>query len=348
MKIKVLNLDGRLIGGDENCLLVAEVGTTCLGDYAKALELVEAAFLAGMDAVKFQLIDPEQISDKSVTYSMNVDGVVQQVNMYDMFKRLSFNEEEWAGIARACKQKGMLFFATVDYLEGVDLLEKVGVSAHKIGAWDGTYRPLIEHIGRTKKPMFVDLGPTTKTEVQDMVGWYLNAGGTAVLFMHDFHTQNDVQMNLRTISHLNDCYPWPAGFSSPALDHDLDIAALALGAAYLEKRLILSRSEPAFHAHESCEPTELKAWVERMRHVERALGKPEIIPSDIDLQGKRNYYRSICTLRPIAQGEVFTSENIGGKRPGTGIPTTRLDDFFGHKATSDLPADKLLEEQDSL
>jgi sialic acid synthase SpsE len=346
--MKKVKIGTKSIGHEEPCYLIAEVGTTCMGNLDTALQLLVAAKDAGVDAVKFQVIDPSQLSDDTVTYPVTVNGKVTNVSMSDMFHKLIFDEQSWKKIAEEARHLGIDFFATVDYLEGVDLLERIGVDVHKIGAWDATFKPLIEHIGKTGKPMFADLGPTTTEEADNIVKWYIEAGGTAVLFMHDFHTQEDMQMNLKTITHLNMRYPWPAGFSSPALDHDIDIAALALGATYLEKRLILSRSELAFHTHESCEPSELKSWVERIRHIERALGKSEITPSEKDLEGKLKYYRSICTLEPIRAGEIFTSQNLGAKRPGSGIETARLAEFWGQKAAHDLPINKLLVENDKL
>jgi sialic acid synthase SpsE len=341
-----VSIGTRIIGRGLPVYIIAEIGTTALGDYNGAIALIQAAAKAGCDAVKFQLIDPDQISDKSVTYPVMVDGVIEHVNMYEMFQRLRFSEREWKGIAERCNSFGLEFFATVDFIDGVDLLDRIGVNVHKIGAWDCNYRQLIEKIGRTGKPMFVDLGPTTESEVSDLVGWYTAAGGSAVLFMHDFHTQLDMQMNMRAIQLLNQIYPWPAGFSSPAQDEALDIAAVALGACYIEKRLTLDRTQASFHAHESLEPEELIAWVNTIRHVERALGRAEILPSDVDLEGKLKYYRSICTLAPLKSGERFTEQNLGAKRPGTGIPTARFGEFLGRVASRDLPADTLLKEGD--
>jgi sialic acid synthase SpsE len=346
MTVKPVQLGKRAVGPGHPVYLVVEVGTTCLGDLDKALRLVAAGAAAGVDAMKFQLIDPEQLSDKSVTYPIRTAAGTENVSMYDMMKRLRFEEHEWRAIAEACAAAGMDFFATVDFVDGVDLLERVGVPAHKMGAWDVTFRPLVERIGRTGKPLFVDLGPATPAEVDQLIDWYRAAGGQTVLFMHDFHTELDSQMNLRTIPYVAERYGWPSGFSSPALDHDLDFAALALGANYLEKRLILSRSEKAFHAHESCEPDELADWVRRIRHVERALGRPGIIPTDRDREMSQLYYRSVATLVPVAEGEAFAAANLGGKRPGTGLPTAQLPDLWGRRARRALPANHLLTAED--
>lgn len=326
--------------------MIAEVGTTCLGDIDKALGLVRAGAQAGVDAVKFQVIDPTQLSDTSVSYGYVVEGERVETNMHEMFEQLVFTEAQWRQIADACEAQGVHFFATVDYLEGVDMLERIGVPAHKMGAWDCTYRPLIEHIAATGKPLFVDLGPTTQDELDDIVRWFAEAGGESLLFLHDFHTDVDSEMNLAAVRYLSESYPWPAGYSAPGLDHDLDFAALAMGAHFIEKRLVLSRSEPAFHVHESLEPSELKEWVDRLRHVERAIGHEEIRPPQRDLDHSKEYYRSVCALKPIKAGEVLTRDNIGGKRPGTGLPTARLPEIWGRTAAQNLNADTLLSEED--
>lgn len=346
MTARTVALDNKVIGPGHPCYLVAEVGTTSRGDMEKALKLVEAGARAGVDAVKFQLIDPEQLSDPSVKFSFKIRERTYRANMKRMFQRLYFTEEEWRTIAAACRAAGVHFFATVDHLSGVDLLERVGVPAHKMGAWDSTYRPLVEHIARTGKPLFFDLGPTTQEELAEVVDWFRTAGGRSLLFMHDFHTDEDREMNLAVIRYLNATYPWPAGFSSPARDDDLDMAALALGAHHIEKRLILSRSERAFHAHESVEPDELKAWVARIRHVERALGLERLMPSRKDREQSACYYRSVCTLRPVKVGEAFTPHNLGGKRPGTGLATARIKEIWGRTATRDLDVNTLLTEAD--
>jgi sialic acid synthase SpsE len=339
---KTLRIGSRTVGPGCPCYLIAEVGTTCLGDLDMALKLIEAGAAAGMDAIKFQVIDADQLSDTSVTYPIRRGDTVEQVNMREMFARLSFSLDQWKQLAKACADRKVDFFATVDYVAGVDMLEQVGVPAYKLSAWDCTFRPLIERMGQTGKPMLVDLGPTTEPEIDDICDWYYGAGGNAVVLLHDFHTGDDREMNMAAVQYLAGRQEWPVGFSSPALDHDLDFMALGMGAQLIEKRLILDRSIRAFHAHESLTPPELKDWVDRIRHLERSVGVPSVKPSSRDREESRKHYRSICTTRPVQAGETFTPDNLHGKRPGTGIPTARLQEFWGRKAARNLDADTLI------
>lgn len=348
MNQHVVKIGSREIGPDRPCYLITEVGTTCLGNMDYALELVNAAADAGMDAVKFQVIDPEQLSDASVRYQFSAGGRKYSANMKDMFEKLHFSDDDWRRIRDACHHRGVDFFATVDYEAGVDLLDSLDVPVHKMGAWDVTFQPLVARIGATGKPLIVDLGPATAAQMADLEAWYCAAGGTAVMYLHDFHTGDRAQMNMRALTHLAETAPWPFGYSSPARDDDLDLLALGLGAQILEKRLILRRTDQAFHADESLEPAELKVWVERIRKAEAALGKAAICPSDADSSMSVQYYRSICTLEPVRKGEMFTSGNLGGKRPGNGLPTVRLPEFWGRHAARDIPVNTLLTDKDAL
>jgi len=340
-----IELGGRQVGEGHPCFLIAEVGTTCLGNLDMALALVEAGAKAGMDAVKFQLIDADQDSNPNASYDVVWGGEKKRANMREMFSRLEFKPDEWKTIAEACRKAGVVFFATVDYVAGVDLLEELGVPVHKIGAWDTTFRPLIEKIGSTGKPMVVDLGPTTEAEIEDLEAWYNGAGGSTIIYLHDFHTDIAKEMNLLAIKWLKDRGS-VAGFSSPNRDNDIDFATLTLGTTMIEKRLVLDRDIQAFHVHESLEPDELADWCRRIRRVEQAIGVPAILPSQKDKDGATKYYRSVCSIRDVKAGEVLSPENLHGKRPGTGIPTSRLGELWGKTAARDIPANTLITTED--
>ena len=335
-------IGSRPVGPGHPCYVIAEVGTTCLGNLEMALELVEAGATAGVDAVKFQVIDPHQDSRSEQTYGAVVGGEATQLNMREMFSQLQFDVGEWRTIARACANAGVEFLATVDYLAGVDMLEELGMVAHKIGAWDTTYRPLIERIGATGKPMIVDLGPTTQSELDELTTWYLDAGGSAVLFLHDYHTDVMAEVNMRAVTHLIESQPWPVGYSSPNRHETLDYVALGLGASIVEKRLILDRDTVAFHAHESLEPSEFVVWLDRFRAADVALGEPAIRPSTLDTEYSSDYYRSLCTIAPVRAGEPLTTANLDARRPGTGLAPARIGEFLGRTAARDLAVNTLI------
>ena len=56
--------------------------------------------------------------------------------------------------------------------------------------------------------------------------------------------------------------------------------------------------------------------------------------------------KSLVASEKIKKGEFFTDNNIGVKRPGTGISPMRYDEFIGTTANKDYEIDDLLDLDD--
>ncbi len=337
-----LDIGGTRIGDGHPVFCIAEVGTTANGNVETAKALIHVAAEAGFDAVKFQTIDPEQLSDRTLVYRYRTLTGEAEENMYEMFKSLVFTPEQWHELARTAAEAGILFFSTIDYPAGVDMLLDCGVPAFKVGAWDVTFDQLVIRLARTGKPIIFDLGPAPLEEVARFVHLCQEHGNSNLLALHNFHTPQPEEMHMRAIRFLKEGLGLPTGFSAPGRDADLDVMAVALGANALEKRITLARSS-AGHHHVLClEPAECRPWLERIRTAERSLGQAGIFPSQADLSDATHYYRSLATRAPIAKGALYSWDNLDAKRPGTGIPMRHAELFLGRAAKRDLPANTLL------
>lgn len=270
-----MRLADREVGPEHRLFIAAELGVTACGSVERAKALVDAVADAGADAAKFIVTDPEIVADKAhefsyLTYELqdiNEDGserrYVERENrrpLYDLLKEMTFSVSEWAEIKRYCDAKGVIFFATADHLDAVDLLESLDVPAHKLSAWDIAYMPLIEKMRATGKPVLVDVGTVNRAELLAALPDEKN-----LLFVHDPHPPD---WNLsRLVGFFRPDYP--VGFSSPDRGMWCDLVALGGGACYLEKRLTLKRDDPTGHHHAiSLEPAEFKVWVKEMRRVD--------------------------------------------------------------------------------
>lgn len=342
MREKTVTTGDRKIGEGHPCFLVAEAGTTCNGEISIAKELIDVSAATGFDAVKFQTIWPEQISDKSVAYRYETLDGWQEENMFEMFKLLTFQPKEWKELAEYAQSKDIIFFSTVDYLEGVEILEDCKVPIYKLGSWDVTYEPLIIRVAEKEKPVMLDLGPAYLSDVVRFIELCREHGTGEIILMHDFHTEIPGEMNMRNICYLKEVFGTPVGFSSPNRNIDLDIIAIAKGANVIEKRITISRKLKGHHHVLCLEPNEIQSWNERIRFAEAALGSLEIQPSKTDLLDSKKYFRSICATSSIQKGETYSVDNLDGKRPGIGISTRFLDVFLGRKAKKDLEKDTLL------
>ena len=151
-------------------------------------------------------------------------------------------------------------------------------------------------------------------------------------------------VNLRAMLTIGHAFGVAVGYSDHTAGIEVAVAAVALGAAVLEKHFTLDRNLPGPDHKASLEPDELKAMVQAIRNIEKALGTGIKKPSPSELKNKPIVRKSIVAASPIKKGETFTEMNITVKRPGTGITPMRWDEIIGRKAGRDYKTDEIINE----
>jgi len=341
--VKSIEIAGRRIGEGKPIFLSVETGVTCNGNLETAFGVIDAAADAGADAVKFMIIGADHfMSDRNVTYNYEWAGGKHSENMYAMFKELEFSHNEWERIRDRCRERGLIFYATVDYVDGVDLAEELEVPAYKLSSWDAGNLPLIKRMVHTGKPLQIDTGPTTLAELDQLVRFIREHGDSDVMLMHCSHSLTDDGINLRSIPYLQEVLGVPVGYSADSRDITPDLAAVGLGANQLEKRVTLDGSHKGHHHIKALEPNEFKDWVATIRRAESMIGKPGVYPSAEDLRQKEAYFVSLVAEGDIAVGTVIREEMIRCKRPGTGIAPEFAPMVIGRAAKRDLRHNELL------
>lgn len=315
---KEITVGGKTIGLAKPVFISAEVGTTCNGDFETAKKLIDAAKEADMDAVKFQILDPEdKFRDKknlTFTYTRH-NGETITENIYEMLKQYVMPEEKWRRLKDYADQRGIIMFATPDYMAAVDLMEKLEMPAYKIATWDVTYYPFVEKIAALNKPTVLDFGASDTEEVADVLKIFKKYNNDKLILLHCYHTKDYGQINLRTIEYYRETFGYLSGFSAPDENNDIDYLSLAYQPVYIEKRLTLDRKDPRHHHSQALEPEEMKNYVRRIRELSRARGDYKLAPSEGDLKLKGVHFRSIVAKRRIAAGEILNDINITCRRP---------------------------------
>ena len=178
----------------------------------------------------------------------------------------------------------------------------------------------------------------------------------------DILLDNGAKKEEITVLHCNTEYPTPfedvnllamnqiareldvkVGYSDHTLGIEVPIAAAALGASVIEKHFTLDRNLPGPDHAASLNPNELKAMVVAIRNIEKAIGGSGIKEaSKSELKNILLGRKSIIAIQPIIKGTIFTEENIGIKRPGTGISPMKWYEVLGKKADRDYKFDDLI------
>ncbi len=331
----------------DKVLIIAEAGVNHNADLDLAFGMIEAVAAAGADAVKFQTAIPEFVVTKSAykaEYQKATGG--ERESQLEMIRQLHFPLEIYPKLKAFCDQKGIVFASTAFDLTSLQFLEELGQPFHKVPSGEITNLPYLRQIGSYGRPVVLSTGMATLGEIESALA-VLEQSGIAkdlVTVLHcntEYPTpMNDV--NLRAMLSIRDAFGVRIGYSDHTKGLEIPVAAVALGAKVIEKHFTLNRNLPGPDHKASLEPDELKAMVEAVRNVEVALGDGVKRLTSSEAKNKQIVRRSIVAKRNIACGEVFTSENLIVKRPGSGISPMLWDEVLGRPAARDFMADEMI------
>jgi len=324
----MLAIAGRLIGKGYPTYITFEAGPTHYGiDNAK--KLVEKAALAGADAVKFQIVDPDRlVPDKKQLFSYEVlidreTGAREKIvePLYDILKRRCMSREEWIEVKKYCDEQGITFFSTATFWDEVDFLAELGVDTIKICSGDVDFFQLIRKCARMGMCIQLDTGNATLGEVERAVDNALEEGCERILIHHcpSGYPARLESINLRIIPTLERLFGFPVAFSDHSPGWEMDIAAVALGANMIEKTITLDRTTRSVEHLFSLEPEEMRAFVQAVRDLEKALGSTRKIMSREERENSLAVRRSIVLAREVEAGEEVTEEVLDYARPGSGL-----------------------------
>lgn len=336
--VSPIKVGNKYIGDGHPIYVMADLGLTNGGDIDRTFHLIDLTADMGVDAVKFQMIGPDTLlGDKEVEYTYpTLNHGSKTENMYTMFSKLNYTENEWLKIAGYVRSKGMEFICTAHTLEAVPVLEKLNVNIHKICTWSMTHKRLIEAIGETGKPLMLDTGMFTTQSLAQTIDWHVQAGGRGALILHDFHTKNHSQMNFKAIPFMKSYFGQPVGYTPQGRDNDMDFLSIGLGVNILEKRLTVDRSIPENGHIKALEPEEFSRWIKRVRELEQTLGYGSVLPTQDDNENSKVFFKSLYVNCDVNEGDFIQDGMLSARRPGNGISASLVDNVVGKKAARKL------------
>jgi N,N'-diacetyllegionaminate synthase len=339
--------------GPDHTIVIAEAGINHDGDFEKALRMIDVAVEAKADFVKFQtfkadvLVLPE--AERS-TYI--VEGSHEGESFRDLLRRLEQSYDQQRQLKEICDEKGIKFLSTAFDHDSLDFLcDELKCEIIKIPSGDLTNLPFLRHAASKKLPIVLSTGMGDLDEIDEAMETLQSTGAEAICLLHcvSWYPCPMEIANLRAMLTLRDRYGTPVGYSDHTLGVALPPAAVALGARVIEKHYTLDPDDFGPDHKASLSPEELVTMVSLIRDVECGLGsgrKGADSIDDIELNQRRVHRRSIVTTKPVKSGEAFTRENLGLKRPGTGMPPREFEFLLGKTAARDIASDSLLSPAD--
>ena len=331
-------------------LIIAEAGVNHNGKEELIYELIDKAAEAGADYVKFQTFKAENIVSKSARKAdyqiKNIGG--NDTSQFDMLKQLELKDEWYSSIIAHCERRKIKFLSTPFDYPSVDFLDKY-IDLYKIPSGEITNLPYIERIASKNKPVIVSTGMANLNEIENCINALLNCGlqkdKISILHCNTEYPTPMKDVNLNAMLTIKSKFNVTVGYSDHTEGIEIPVAAVAIGAHIIEKHFTLDKSMPGPDHKASLDPVELKAMVSAIRNIEVAMGSDKKEPSASEVKNIPHMRKSLIALTDIKQGELFTIDNLGVKRPGNGISPMNWHDYLGKTSLSSYNEDELIKEQ---
>ncbi len=327
--------------------IIAEAGVNHNGNLDMAFQLIDAAVAAGADAVKFQTFKAEKLiaaHAPKAGYQKETTGADE--SQLEMVRNLELDEASHIRLLTHCQEKDIQFLSTPFDLESIDLLNRLGLEIFKIPSGEITNLPYLRKLGALKKRLILSTGMADLGEIEDALD-VLTESGTPLGNITVLHCNTEYptpfeDVNLRAMLTIGRAFGVAVGYSDHTNGIEVPIAAVAMGASVIEKHFTLDRNLPGPDHKASLEPDELKAMVQAIRNIEKALGDGIKRPSPSEVKNKHIARKSLVATQPIKTGELFSADSITAKRPGVGISPMRWDEVLGQAAQKDYEKDDLI------
>lgn len=325
--------------------IIAEAGVNHNGSFELACKLVDAAKAAGADCIKFQTFKSQNLvshTAQKAEYQKDATGEGSQI---DMLKKLELSYGEFLMLKDYCEKQGICFLSTPFDFESIEFLKSIDMPFWKIPSGEITNYPYLVALAKTEKPIVMSTGMCELGEIEAAIH-VLKDYGTKDIRLLQCNTEYPTpfeDVNLRAMQTMKEYFGIEVGYSDHTEGIEVPVAAVALGATIIEKHFTLDRNMEGPDHKASLEPNELKAMVESIRRIEKALGNGDKTPSKSEKKNISIARKSIVAKKNIRIGEILTEENLTVKRPGNGISPMEWNKVVGTKAVRDFQEDELIE-----
>lgn len=326
----------------DRCYIIAEIGGN-FTTYEQATRLIDAAAACGVDAVKLQTYRAETLASRNAMFDMENTGFTSQ---FYLFKRYEIDEALHRAVFKYAEQAGLDWFSSPSHQNDVDMLERCGVGAHKIGSDDAVNLPFLRYVARTGKPVILSTGMTTLDEVKESVEAILAEGNSQLILLHAItsYPTHPEHVNLAAMQTLIRVFPQLAiGYSDHTLTPVACLAAVAMGARVIERHFTYDKKANGPDHMLSSDPAEMGWLVDAVRNFEVMRGSGVKEPAASEQGTRRNNRKSIVLQRSVKVGTALTADDIAIKRPGYGIAPKFYEAVLGRFVIRDLETDTVLD-----
>lgn len=339
--LRQMNADGFLINDASPCYVIAEIGNNHMGNVETCKEMFKAAKEKGANAVKLQKRNNRQLYIRAFYDS----PYVSEASFADTYGKhrdfLEFGRPEYETLIAYAREIDITLFATPFDVDSADFLEDLDMPMYKIASGDLTNIPLIKHVAKFGKPMFISTGggnmesarrahDAAKALTSDICIMQCTSGYPSVY----------EELNLRVIERYREAFPETViGFSSHDAGISSAIAAYMLGSRVLEKHFTLNRTWKGTDQAFSLAPKGLENITRDLSRLYVALGDGEKRRYESEKVPLTKMEKKLVAARDLPAGHILSLEDVAIKSPGDGMPPYLLDEIIGRTLAQGVAED---------
>lgn len=267
---RVVDLNGRQVGDDQPVYVIAEIGINHNGSLELARRLIDVAKGCGCDAVKFQKRTPEKCVPADQRDKMR-ETPWGYISYMEYRYKVEFGQEEFDQINHYCRAQKIDWFVSCWDPESVEFMQRYELPCIKVPSASLTDRELLEAVRDCGRPIMLSTGMSSMEQIRSAVKL---VGTERLLLAHATSTYPCTleELNLRMITTLSGEFDCPIGYSGHEVGLATTVAAVALGATFLERHITLDRAMWGSDQAASVEPQGMRRLVKDVRNVQAALG----------------------------------------------------------------------------
>lgn len=315
-----------------NIYVIAEIGQAHDGSLGILHSYIDAISTTGVNAIKFQthIAEAESSPHEPFRKKFSYEDLTRQ----DYWRRMEFTPDQWAGIKEHCEIVGLEFLSTPTCVAALDLLESLGVRRFKIGSGDLDNFLLLEHVSRARKQVILSSGISSFDEL-DATVLFLEKKGCSMVLMQSTseYPVSAERLGLNLIPQFKKRYRHPIGLSDHSGSLFPSLAAVALGATYIETHVVFDRRMFGPDSTASITIDELRQLMAGVHMVERSMFSDFDKICSADQERTRSMFRkSLSVSRALPAGTILQLDHLESKKPsGFGIPARDYAQVIGKK-----------------
>lgn len=327
--------------------VIAEIGVNHNGSIKLAQQMIDEAQRLGADAVKFQTFTATDLASPDTPKVQYQERDKSSSSHLEMLSKLELSNEDHQVLAAYCASRGIEFMSTPYGVDGVLVLEALGVRRFKTASADIVDLPLHAAIAATGLPVLMSTGMASTSEIQAAIDIYPDPPNTITL-LHAVskYPTPEGEANVARMTALATTFDLPVGYSDHTESWAAAAAATALGATVIEKHFTLNRTWEGPDHKASADPEAFGEMMEAIQRVSEVLGN-----GDDFLQPEESHMslvsrKSLHWANDVPRGHVVSEGDLMLRRPGTGLRWESREQVIGRSTRRAISSGTLVRTDD--